>query len=428
MKKRMLALALAGLTLLACACGADKPLETTAPTAPEASAAEPQGPYEAVQYRDMKAIWLSQYDLSPIYLDGENQRSQADFTAKMSVVLDNVATSGFNTVFLQIRPNADSMYPSEYYPMSAYVTGSLGKEAEYDPVAIIVDLAHARKLSIHAWINPLRGMNEAEITQVSQDHPIRRWYDDEKNRARYLAVVDGKWYLNPAYSEVTDLIVAGAQEALTRYDFDGLHMDDYFYPTTDESFDAIAYQAFGNGQPLASFRRGNINLLVKRLYQLTHDLGGGRIFGISPAGNVDTVYSRQYADVYAWCSREGYVDYICPQVYFGLEHGSHDFQTVCQTYSAMIQNEDVALIIGMTFGKAMTGEDTWAGSGKNEWLEHKDVLKRSLETTQGLPHCQGVSVFCYQYLFDPLTGSPIPETAQERENFLPSLQEISWQP
>ncbi len=427
MKKRMLALALAGLTLLACACGADNPPETTTSTAPEFSAAEPQGPYEAVQYRDMKAIWLSQYDLTPIYLDGENQRLEADFTAKMSVVLDNVASSGFNTVFLQIRPNGDSMYPSEYFPMSAYVTGSLGKEADYDPISIIVALAHERKLSIHAWINPMRGMAEEEITQICQNYPIRQWYDDEVNRARYLALVDGKWYLNPAYREVSDLIVSGAEEALTRYDFDGLHMDDYFYPTTDASFDAIAYHAFGNGQLLEDFRRGNINLLVKRLYQLTHDLGGGRIFGISPAGNVDTVYNQQYADVYTWCSREGYVDYICPQVYFGLEHGSHDFQTVCQTYSAMIQNENIRLIIGMTFGKAMTGEDPWAGTGKNEWQENKDVLRRCLLTTQGLPHCRGVSVFCYQYLFDPLTGSPIPETAQERENFLPSLQEISWQ-
>lgn len=433
MKIRMLALALAVLCVSLCACGEDAPAETTPlptvqPTAPETTPAQvPATPPQAVQNGEIKAIWLSQFDLSPIYLEGDSQRSQADFTAKMETVLNNVVFSGFNTVFLQIRPNADSMYPSEYYPQSAYVTGTLGKGADYDPVAIIVALAHDRNLSIHAWINPMRGMNEEEILQVSREYAIRRWYDSDSVRGKYIILVDGKWYLNPAYKEVSDLIVAGAEEALTRYDFDGLHMDDYFYPTTDPGFDAIAYNAFGNGKTLAEFRRGNLNLLVKRLYEMTHSLGGGRVFGVSPAGNADLVYNEQYADIYAWCARSGYIDYICPQVYFGLEHGSLDFQKVCNTYSQMIKAENIDLIIGMTFGKALSGEDKWAGEGKNEWKEHKDVLKRSLESTKDLAHCRGVSVFCYRYLFDPLTGAPIPETAQERENFLPALKAISWQ-
>lgn len=432
MKKRMIALALAVLCLFLCACSEDVPIQTTPavstqPTAPETTPAQaPTTPPQAVQNGDIKAIWLSQFDLSPIYRNGDGQRSQEDFTAKMETVLNNVASSGFNTVFLQIRPNADSMYPSQFYPQSAYVTGTLGKEADYDPVAIIVALAHERNLAIHAWINPMRGMDEAEILLVSREFPIRRWYDSDSVRGKYIVLVDGKWYLNPAYKEVSDLIVSGAEEALTRYDFDGLHMDDYFYPTTDPGFDAIAYNAFGGSKTLAEFRRGNLNLLVGRLYEMTHSLDRGLVFGISPAGNAEAVYNEQYADIYTWCARSGYLDYICPQVYFGLEHGSFDFQKVCNTYSRMIQNENVQLIIGMTFGKAVSGEDKWAGDGKYEWAEHKDVLKRSLETTKGLAHCRGVSVFCYQYLFDPLTGAPIPETAQERENFIPLLKAISW--
>lgn len=432
MKKRMLALTLALLCLMLCACGEDVPIQTTPafstqPTTPETTPAQiPTTPPQAVQNGDVKAIWLSQFDLSPIYLEGGGQRSQEDFTAKMETVLNNVVSSGFNTVFLQIRPNGDSMYPSEFYPQSAYVTGALGKEAEYDPVAIIVELAHDRNLSIHAWINPMRGMNEEEILLVSREFSIRRWYNSDSVRGKYIVLVEGKWYLNPAYKEVSDLIVSGAEEALTRYDFDGLHMDDYFYPTTDPSFDAIAYNAFGGGKTLADFRRGNLNLLVKRLYEMTHSLDGNLVFGISPAGNAERVYNEQYADIDTWCARSGYIDYICPQVYFGLEHGSFDFQKVCNTYSQMIKAGDVQLIIGMTFGKALSGEDKWAGDGKYEWTEHKDVLKRSLETTKRLPHCRGVSVFCYQYLFDPLTGAPIPETAQERENFIPLLKSISW--
>ncbi len=382
-----------------------------------------------IQYENMKAMWLSQFDLTAIYLDGGSQREQGDFTDRMAQVLDNVCGQGFNTVFLQVRPNADSMYPSAYYPMSAYVTGLLGREAEYDPVAVIVSLAHERGLSIHAWINPMRGMAEEEITLVGQEYALRQWYEDPLCRGRYLVNVNGRWYLNPAYSAVADLIVAGASELLERYDFDGLHMDDYFYPTTDPFFDAEAYAAYqetGGTASLADFRRDRLNELVFRLHSLTVESKAGRIFGISPAGNVDTVYNSQYADIYTWCSEEGYIDYVCPQVYWGLEHGSHDFVKVSRQFQDMIQVDSVDLIIGMTFGKALTGEDPWAGTGKDEWTQNQDVLSRCLQTTLALEECRGVAVFCYQYFFDPLTAQPVPETARERETFVPLLNEILW--
>ncbi len=413
--------------------GTDAPTQsatgpTEAPTQPEETV-PPTQPTEVTQapgvsFSDVKAMWLSQFDLTPIFRDGENQREESDFTARMAQVLDNVKNQGFNTVFLQIRPYADSMYPSEYFPMSAHVVGRTGGQAQYDPVEIIVRLARERNLSIHGWINPMRGMTEAEILLVGTEYALRRWYDDPTLRERYLIPVSGRLYLNPAYKEVADLIVAGAEEAMIRYGFDGLHMDDYFYPTTDPSFDALAYEAFGNGKSLADFRRGNLNLLVRRLYELTHSQG--KIFGISPAGNADTVYNSQYADIYRWCAEDGYIDYICPQVYFGLEHGSFDFRKVCRTYQDMIRTDSVELIVGMTFGKAFSREDKWAGSGKDEWAQNRDVLRRCLEATRELERCQGVAVFCYQYFFDPATGAEIPETAQERANFVPLLQEITW--
>ncbi len=403
----------------------EKPTEPPAekPTEP-AQVPEPSRPVE-----DMKAMWLSQYDLTEIYLNGGSQRDQADFTARMGQVLDNVASQGFNTVILQVRPNADSMYPSRYFPMSAYVVGKTGGQAKYDPVAIAVRLAHERGLEIHAWINPMRGMTDAEIKQISSQYPMRKWYDDPQTRGTYIVNVSGRWYLNPAYAPVRELILAGAGELLDNYDFDGLHMDDYFYPTTDASFDGAAfseYQAAGGKMSLAEFRRDNLNKLVYQLHSLTRESGSGRIFGISPAGNVDTVYNQQYADIYRWCAQDGYIDYICPQVYFGLEHGSYGFVKVCRQYQDMIKTDSVALVVGMTFGKAFTQEDKWAGSGKNEWKDNKDVLARSLQATRELPKCRGVAVFCYQYFFDPVSGKEIAETRQERENFVPVLREIHW--
>lgn len=403
---------------------------TQPPTQPHTEPpTEPPAGVSALQYGNMKAMWLSQFDLPGIYLDGNSQREKADFTARMEQVLDNVASQGFNTVFLQVRPNGDSFYPSAYFPMSAYVVGQLGTPAQYDPVEIIVDLAHGRNLSIHAWINPMRAMSEAEMELVPPEYALRQWFEDPDLRNRYIVSVNGRWYLNPAYGPVQDLIAAGAEELLTRYPFDGLHMDDYFYPTTDASFDADAYEGYkmdGGSLSLADFRRDQLSRLVQRLWELTHASGSGRIFGISPAGNLATVYESQYADVYRWCVGDGYLDYICPQVYFGLEHASFDFVSVCEQYQDLIQSDSVDLIVGMTFGKAYSQEDKWAGSGKEEWKNNKDVLARCLQATAELQKCRGVSVFCYQYFFDPLTGSPIAQTAQERENFLPVFQQAEW--
>ena len=395
-------------------------------TVPEEAAGMPEltAPGGYIPPPDMKAMWLTQFDLTDIYRAGDRQRPKEAFTQKVETILENITAMGFNTVFLQLRPNADSMYPSDYYPMSAYVTGVYGREAEYDAVQILVEKAREKGLSVHGWINPMRGMAAEELALVGEEYPIGRWATQPDKLGTYLVAVEGKWYLNPAYAEVRQLITDGAREAMERYDLDGLHIDDYFYPTTGEDFDRQAYAEFGFGRELADFRRQNLNSLVAELYRVAHEAGG--IFGVSPAGNIKTVYEKHYADVYAWCSQPGYVDYLCPQVYFGMEHESHDFVKVCRTFSQVIRQDGVKLVVGMSFGKALSGEDPYAGSGGEEWKQHKDVLLRSLRSTRELPHCWGVAVFCYGYFYDPVTGLPVEETWQERENFLPAFRKMEW--
>jgi uncharacterized lipoprotein YddW (UPF0748 family) len=322
------------------------------------------------------------------------------------------------------------MVPSDYYPMSKYVVGAYGRDAVYDPVAIFLEAAHLRGLSVHAWINPLRAMTTEEIKSVSTRYQIRQWYDDKSLRGKYIVAYSGNYYLNPAYEEVRNLIVSGAKELLDEYAFDGLHMDDYFYPTTSSSFDSGAYSAYqkaGGTLSLAKFRRVQLNLLVSALYDATKAESPNLVYGISPAGEIDRVFERQYADVYKWCAEDGYIDYICPQVYFGFEHDTLDFVSVCKTYRDIIKSDSVKLIIGVTFGKAKDEYDQWAGSGKYEWREHKDVLKRSLEYTDTLDFCTGISVYCYKYFFDPITGESVAATETERTAFVSLLKEISWQ-
>lgn len=390
---------------------------------------DPYVPDAPSSLSDVKAMWLSQFDLTSVYKNGNTQRAEDDFRARMHTILQNVVNNGFNTVFLQVRPNADSFYPSAYYPPSKYVVGSYGNDFSYDPVAIVIAEAHELGLSIHAWINPLRGMSDTEIQQIASNYAIRQWYDDDTLRGKYLVKSGSLWYLNPAYAEVRDLIIQGAREILQRYDVDGLHMDDYFYPTQDASFDVTAYTAYqktGGTLALDEWRRENLSDLVSSLYRMTKRQDGDLVFGISPAGVVNNAYAKQYADVYRWCAEPGFVDYILPQVYFGFEHATAAFDKVCLQWQDMIKTEYVDLLIGVTFGKALSKTDQWAGSGKNEWAEHSDILARCITYSLSLGKCKGISVFCYQYFYDPLSGQEVTGTKAERDGFVAILKDATW--
>ncbi len=407
---------------------------TEAPTEPETEKT-PDGTLPFVPSKpetidtDWKAIWLSQFDLQGIYTASGRQRPEADFRQRMAKVLDNVVADGYNTIVLQMRPYADSMYPSEVYPPSRYTVGSYAAEFTYDPIAIIMELSAERSLSVHAWVNPMRGMLDSEMKQVDDRYLIKQWYNDAAKRGDYIVNVNDRWYLNPAHPEVRQLICDGVAEILARYEMDGAHLDDYFYPTTDASFDAKAYAAYkaeGGKATLLDWRRTNLDAMVSELYATvkTHDLRA--LFGISPAGNINTVYDKHCADVYNWCANPGYIDYICPQVYFGMEHASWDFVKTCGIWSDIIQTDYVSLIVGMSFGKAVSGVDNYAGAGKLEWTNHKDIMARCLSHTATLDKCVGVTVFCYQHLYEVESGQILGASKQEHEAFNKVFEEITW--
>ena len=136
-----------------------------------------------------------------------------------------------------------------------------------------------------------------------------------------------------------------------------------------------------------------------------------------------------YADVYAWCGRLGYVDYICPQLYFGMEHETHAFDSISDKWSELVR-EEIDLWIGVTLEKAINGSqgigDTWAGSGENEWINNKDILKRCLEYTKTLDNCTGVSIFSYNGFWDTLSGEENQHSKTEADVFLPVFKEMTW--
>ncbi|PKM63184.1 MAG: hypothetical protein CVU97_01690 [Firmicutes bacterium HGW-Firmicutes-21] len=368
----------------------------------------------------MRGMWVSQFDMFSVYLSGGVQRSKSSYTSLVETIVTNIKNDNYNTVFLQMRPYGDSFYESNHYPLSRFVAGSYGGSISYDPIEIFIEKANAAGLSIHGWINPMRLMTTTEIASVSSNYLIKQWYNAGSDR---VVEVSGRLYLNPAYADVRKLIADGAAEILTKYNVDGIHIDDYFYPTTAASFDAVSYAASGM-QSLSAFRENNLNLLVSGLYETVHATDSTAVFGVSPAGNLSALKSSYYVDVAKWCGQDGYLDYILPQLYFGFLHAACPFDRMVNDWSAIVTNPNVKYYVGLSGGSAFAaynGEiNVWAGTeaGKYEWINNKDVLKRSFEYIFADNTVDGYVFFCYQYLYNPITGTHVINLAEEYGNYI----------
>ncbi|MCM1530066.1 MAG: family 10 glycosylhydrolase [Alistipes sp.] len=373
MKKGILWLWMICLCLLT-ACGSP----TDSGGVPEASSVSPyiypdgsiapsdgENGYIPVNYTDQNGIWLP-------YMDFENymyRKSEEEFSAAVREMLEKARENGVNTVYFHVHPNGDAYYNSEIFPRGVYYDG------DYDPLEIMTETAHSMGISLHAWINPMRLQTEEQMSRLDDNFIVKKWVEEG---SRNVKLADGRWYLDPAYEEVTELIGCAVDEILDNYQVDGIHIDDYFYPTSSPEFDSEEFENSGESD-LFDWRRSNVNRMVKKIYDTVKDHGGRLKFGISPQGNIETDADRLYADVELWCREEGYADYIVPQIYYGFLNESCPFEPTLRRWEKLCSESDISLIIGLAGYKA--GEkDQWAGeSGENEWIDDPDVLKKQVE-------------------------------------------------
>lgn len=339
--------------------------------------------YQALNYSEVKGIWISYIELA-----GLSSNSESSFRCSIGSVYDNCAALGINTVFVHVRSHSDAYYESDYYPRTKYLGGS------YDPLPIMIDEAHKRGLSFQAWINPLRGCSVSDIGRES-GFPIYDWAGGETR----LVEVNNYYYLNPAYDEVIDLISKGAAEIAAKYDVDGLHIDDYFYPTTETWFDDEAYRA-SPYTSLSEFRLANCDKLVSSLYSAVKSANSTAIFGVSPQGNYQNNYVYMYADVEKWCTQSGYLDYIMPQVYFGFKNAAQPFSDAVRQWDNIASKGKIPLIVGLSPSKIGT-EDGWGGTyGRYEWINDKDILKRQfMESSEAMSY-GGICLYSYNSIFN----------------------------
>ncbi len=394
-----LCLALAGCAPAA-APGSSAPLPgSSADVQPApAASAKPSG-------EEYRAVWIS-------YLEWQSAdfSSEDAFRAQMGSWFDQYAAMGLNTVLAQVRPFGDALYPSAIFPWSSVCTGTQGRDPGFDPLAVLVEEAHARGLRLEAWLNPYRlALNDTVPGVFSADN---------------LAAVHPEWvkqaaggqYLDPSRQDVRDCIAAGVQEILDGYAVDGIHLDDYFYPTTDEAFDAAEYAAAGTNLSLEDWRRENVNALVRQLYQLVHTGGrtaGAVPLGISPQGNNDNNYAQQYSDAALWLSTPGYIDYAMPQVYWGYGYttGSGStrfaFENITAEWLALPRAEGVALYFGLGAYRIGDGDGGNYDHAQDQWQTGRNLA--DMVTTLRGAGADGFGLYRSDFL---LRNSAWPQLAQ----------------
>ncbi len=358
---------------------------------PEGAAANtvPSDGSNSLPYR---AVWISYLDFTAF-----NTADEVSFRQSAAVVYDNCVALGLNTVIVQVRPFSDALYKSEIYPYSHIITGEQGKDPGYDPLAILIEEAHARNLIFEAWINPYRvSLTDTLPTNIAQSNPATL-------NPEWVREVDGGLFFDPSIPEVQQLIIDGTVEIINNYDVDGIQFDDYFYPTTDPSFDKEQYDALANGVDLAAWRRENVNTLVKNVYSAIKTADPNCIFGISPQGNNDNNYNNQYSDVQLWMSSPGYVDYIMPQIYWGfdyrLSNGSDRFafENCTNEWLSYERDESVALPIGLGAFRIYEGDG--GSNDQSEW-ESGENLAKMVQSLEAKPNIDGFALFRYQNLYD----------------------------
>lgn len=249
--------------------------------------------------------------------------SEAAAKAELVAQLDALASANMNAVFFQVRPESDAVYASVLEPWSRFLTGTQGKDPGWDPLAFAIEAAHARGLELHAWINPYRGLTSSAIA-VADTHVT-------KTLSAHAIVYGNQIWMDPGAPLVRAHILDVIRDLLQRYDVDGLHFDDYFYPypvantTFDDDASYAAYTGGGGALGRDDWRRSNVDTLVREAADVVAMTRPDARFGISPFGiyrpgtppgitGLDA-YMVLYCDPVKWM-KQGWVDYLAPQLYW----------------------------------------------------------------------------------------------------------------
>lgn len=340
--------------------------------------------------------------------NAEALKSQAD------EIINNCAKMGINNIFLQVRPCSDAFYKSDIFPTSKYLTGAQGKnpDGDFDCLEYWICKCHENNIALHAWINPYRITKEKESLEELDDTNPARLHPE------WVVKHEGNLYFDPGIPEVRELVVSGIVEIIENYDVDGIHFDDYFYPQeSKENFnDGETFEKYGAGfDKKGPFRRDSVDKLIRECMDAVKAADNTVVFGISPSGiwaNKSTnsegsntsgseAYVRLYADTRKW-GKEGWIDYIIPQIYWHIGHDKANYATLVKWWSEQMEGSPTRLYVGLADYKV--GDDKyWKGGAGLQNLKDQIELNKEYPNVKGEVHYNYTSLFGHSDLVDYFT-------------------------
>ncbi len=347
-------------------------------------------------------VWISYSELNSMLL------SENGFKAEFENVISNLRQLKIQNLYLHVRAFGDSLYKSNYFPLMKAVEGY-----DFDVLEYVISESHKNGIKLHAWINPYRVLtSSSDIEVLNTESPAYKWIKDEIPENDRNVCFSNGIYFNPAELQVQRLVIDGIKEILNNYKVDGIHFDDYFYPTTEKSFDEISYNEYlnGNANPLSleDWRRNNVNSLISSCNSTIKHINKDIIFSVSPMASIEQNYNNLYADVVEWING-GYLDYIIPQLYFGFEYPEKEFRfdSLITDWKKITSEGDVDLIIGLANYKAIPELE----NDREEWENNFDIIGRQVKICKQDDAIKGYVFFSYSSLF----GNEEP-FAKQREN------------
>jgi len=377
-----LAALVAGASLVFGACAAEDPAPSSGspPAAEPDDASGPNGPNGASaeggssvpdadaapddsvavgHERELRGAWISTVfnGTWPSTTGLSEGASKAELTA----ILDAFVSARMNAVFFQVRPESDAVYASALEPWSRFLTGKQGQDPGWDPLAFVVEEGHRRGLEVHAWMNPYRGLTNFKV-EAAPSHIT-------KTLASAVRPYGNLLWMDPGVAEVRARVIAVVQDILTRYDVDGIHFDDYFYPypvkdqTFDDSTTYAAYTKGGGALSKDDWRRHNVDELIRETSEAVTKTRPNARFGVSPFGiyrpgmppgitGLDA-YAVLYCDPVRWMN-EAWVDYLAPQLYWPTTQTAQAFGKLL-TWWAGIAKPGRSIFVGHDATKAGDG-------------------------------------------------------------------------
>ena len=336
--------------------------------------------------REFRGAWMHTV-FQPQYAS----KSTAELQSYLTDQLDKLQKAGVNAVIFQVRPSADAFYPSDLEPWSRFLTKN-GKAPVpfWDPLQFMINEAHARGMELHAWLNPYR-------VTTSPNEKLAPGHIYHKEPWRFVTYKgDNKMYFDPGLPENRAFIEDVVIDIVKRYDVDGIHFDDYFYPYPAKGIDFpddASYKKYGNGMKRDDWRRKNVDMLIEEIHNRLAATKPWVRFGISPFGiwrnkssdprgsetNGLQNYDALYADVLPW-SEKGWIDYLMPQLYWQLEHPKASTLVLAEWWDKNAGGRH--MYYGQDVSNIMKHADLPPSTEKTQ-LRHKIELSRKLENVQG---------------------------------------------